>query len=75
MKLPPYVALGQVNVGSLHTVAWLTPIALFGAWAGYQLTKVVPEKLFFQLIEAALLILSLILLKDSLPKVWMLLYS
>lgn len=75
MKLPPYVALGQVNLGSLQTVVWLAPIALFGAWAGYQLTKVVPEKLFFQLIEAALLILSLILLKDSLPKVWVLLHA
>ncbi len=74
MKLPPYVALGQVNLGSLHNLAWLAPMSLLGAWAGYKLTKIVPEKLFFQLIEAALLILSIILLWESLPKVWALLH-
>ena len=75
MKLPPYVALGQVNLGSLQTVAWLIPIALFGAWAGYRLTQIVPEKLFFRLIEGALLLLSLILLKESAPQVWALLWG
>ena len=70
MKLPPYVALGQVNMGSLQTVAVLAPISLLGAWAGYRLTKIVPEKLFFRLIEGALFLLSLVLLKESLPSVW-----
>jgi uncharacterized protein len=74
MKLPPYVALGQVNFGSLGTAAWMAPMSLFGAWAGYRLTLIVPEKLFFRLVEGALLILSIVLLKDSLPKVWALLH-
>ena len=74
MKLPPYIALGQVNLGSLETVAWLTPMSLFGAWAGYKVTKVVPEKLFFRLVEIALLLLSILLITESLPKVIALLH-
>ena len=74
MKLPPYIALGQVNLTSLETVAWLIPMSLFGAWAGYRLTQVVPEKLFFRLVEAALFLLSLVLLKESLPGVLALLH-
>ncbi len=64
MKLPPYWFLGQINSGSLRTCAVLAPIALFGAWAGYRLTKVMPEKLFFRLVEIGLLILSLKLIYD-----------
>lgn len=75
MKLPPYIALGQVNMGSLQIVAWLAPIALFGAWAGYRLTRVVPEKLFFRLVEVALLVVSLLLVKESLPGVWALVHA
>lgn len=65
MKLPPYIALGQVNFSSLQTCAVLAPMALFGAWAGYQLTKIVPEKLFFRAIELALLVVSVLLMRES----------
>jgi uncharacterized membrane protein YfcA len=73
MKLPPYIALGQVSFNSLETVIWLVPLALFGAWAGYRLTQIVPEKLFFRLVEIALLIVSLLLVNESWPGVWALL--
>ena len=69
MKLPPYIALGQVNFNSLQTCAVLAPIALFGAWAGYRLTKIVPEKLFFRAVEVALFAVALLLLRESLPNV------
>jgi uncharacterized protein len=74
MKLPPYIALGQVSFNSLQTVIWLVPLALFGAWAGYKLTQILPEKLFYRLVEAALLIVSLLLVKESLPGVWALIH-
>lgn len=67
MKLPPYIALGQVNFGSLQICAVLAPIALFGAWAGYRLTSVVPEKLFFRAVEITLFIVALLLLRESVP--------
>lgn len=70
MKLPPYWMLGQVNVSSLETGIYLAPAAIFGAWAGYKLTGVLPEKLFFRAIELALLVVSVLLLKEALPPLW-----
>ena len=65
LKLPPYWALGQLNLTSLEVCAWLTPVALFGAFAGYYLTKKLPEVLFFRLVEVALFVLSIKLIWDS----------
>ena len=70
MKLPPYIALGQVNLGSLQICAVLAPLALFGAWAGYRLTTVVPEKLFFRAVEITLFLVALLLLDESVPHLW-----
>lgn len=70
MKLPPYIALGQVNFGSLQICVVLAPLALFGAWAGYRLTTVVPEKLFFRAVEIALFLVALLLLRESVPHLW-----
>lgn len=64
LKLPPYWLLGQINLSSLETCLVLAPVSLIGAWAGYRLTRVVPEKQFFRAVELALLILSLLLLWD-----------
>jgi uncharacterized protein len=65
LKLPPYWLLGQVNVGSLWTCAYLAPVALFGAWGGYRLTKILPEKTFFRWVEIALFLVSLKLIYDA----------
>ena len=64
MKVPPYVMAGQITLHSLSAILWLTPVALFGAWSGYRLTRVLPEKLFFAFVETALLLLSLKLIAD-----------
>jgi uncharacterized protein len=64
LKVPPYWLLGQMNVGSVKTCMMLSPIALFGAWAGYQITRLMPEKVFFRFVEVALLLLSLKLIYD-----------
>ncbi len=69
MKLPPYWALGQVNLGSVEQCLYLAPISLFGAWAGYKLTGVLPEKIFFRSIEVALLVVAALLLQESVPNV------
>ena len=66
LKLPPYWFLGQVTVGSLETCLYLAPIALFGAWAGFKLTILIPEKPFFKAVEIALLVISLKLIYDAL---------
>lgn len=66
LKLPPYWFLGQVNTGSLVTCLYLAPVALFGAWAGYHLTKILPEKIFFRAVEIALFMVSIKLIWDAL---------
>ena len=65
LKLPPYWFLGQVNLGSLETGLYLTPIALIGAFLGYRLTRIIPEAIFFRVVEAALFVLSLKLIYDG----------
>ena len=65
LKLPPYWFLGQVNVGSLKIAAMLAPIAIGGAYAGFRLTKILPEKAFFRIVEVALFLVSLKLIYDG----------
>ncbi len=69
-KLPPYMALGLMHWGDLAVAAWLVPAALLGAWAGYRLASIMPERLFFAVVEVALLLISVKLLWDSVPLVW-----
>ncbi len=69
IKLPPFLMLGTVNRDSLRVCLYLAPVALFGAWAGYKLTGVLPEKTFFRAVEIALFVLAVLLLKESLPPV------
>ena len=63
MKLPPYIALDLIAWTDLRTVAILTPMALFGAWFGYRMTTLIPQKAFFFLVELALLIISVNLIR------------
>jgi uncharacterized protein len=65
LKLPPYYFLGQINIGNLKIAAALTPVAIIGAFLGYQLTKVLPEKLFYRVIEVALFLVSIKLIWDA----------
>lgn len=64
-KIPPYWALGQLNAGSLEIAAALVPVAAAGAIAGIHLTRILPEKLFFELVRIALALISLKLVWDG----------
>lgn len=66
-KVPPYLALDLFDLHQLRQAAALTPIAVFGAWVGYRITQVLPERLFFFFVEAALLVLSLLLIRAGWP--------
>lgn len=68
VKVVPYWALGQFNPGNLELAALLSPLAIIGALVGYKLTAIIPEKLFFRLVEVALFILSVKLIYDALFK-------
>ena len=70
LKLPPYWILGQINVASLWDCIYLAPMALFGAWAGYKLTGILPEKMFYRTVELALVVIAYLLFKEALPPLW-----
>jgi uncharacterized membrane protein YfcA len=65
-KLPPYIALGFLHWDQTGTILALAPIALAGAWIGYRLTLIIPEKAFFLLVEGALLVISVLLIRAGL---------
>ncbi|NEY90764.1 sulfite exporter TauE/SafE family protein [Tabrizicola oligotrophica] len=66
IKLVPYWALGQFSPGNLKVAVLLMPAAAVAVFAGVKLVKIVPEKLFFQIITWALLGISLKLIWDGL---------
>ncbi|MFV0359934.1 sulfite exporter TauE/SafE family protein [Tropicimonas sp.] len=62
MKLPPFVLAGQITRESLSQAAWVAPFALLGAWTGARISRILPERIFFMVIEIALGVVSLKLL-------------
>ena len=65
IKLIPYYALGQLSVASLKVAAILAVPASVAVFAGVRLVKIIPEKLFFQLISWTLLAISIKLIWDG----------
>jgi uncharacterized protein len=65
LKLPPYLLLGQINMQSLTQGLYLAPVALFGSWVGFELTRRLPQSLFYRFVEVALFLVSLKLIYDS----------
>lgn len=65
VKLVPYYALGQLNVGNLKLAALLAVPAVIAVFAGVGLVKRMPEMLFFRLVIWALLLISLKLIWDG----------
>lgn len=66
VKLVPYWALGQFNTSNLEAAAILSPIAIGGALIGYKLTAIIPEGIFYRLVEVALFVISLKLISEAL---------
>ena len=65
IKLVPYYALGQLNIGNLEVALILMPVAAVSVFVGFRVVKVLPEKLFFQIISWALLAISVKLIWDG----------
>ena len=59
VKLPAYWSIGILSFDSLPIAVWLCVPAALAVFAGVQLVKWLPEKLFFKLVLWALLLLSL----------------
>jgi uncharacterized protein len=65
IKLIPYYLLGQITLHSLEKVLVLMPVAAVSVFAGVRVVKILPEKLFFQLVTWTLLLVSLKLVWDG----------
>jgi uncharacterized membrane protein YfcA len=62
MKLPAFILAGQITWDSVSQSVWLAPCALLGAWSGAQISRWLPEPIFFLFVEIALAIVSVKLL-------------
>lgn len=65
-KLPPYMQLRPYSVADLQAAAVLVPAALVGTVAGAWLTRRVPERWFFRLVQGTLFVVSCKLVVDGL---------
>jgi hypothetical protein len=65
VKFVPYTFLGIFSVDTLKADLVLVPFALLGTWLGVRAHKVVPERLFFGLTYALLLITGTKLIWDA----------
>ncbi|WP_116133463.1 sulfite exporter TauE/SafE family protein [Tropicimonas sp. IMCC34043] len=64
LKVPPFILAGQITWESFTQAIWLAPMALAGAWSGAAISRVLPERVFFLLVEIALAIVSVKLLYE-----------
>jgi uncharacterized membrane protein YfcA len=66
MKLLPYWALGQFSAENLAASALLVPIAVAGTFAGVWLVRVMPERVFYYIVQVMLFVVSIKLVADAL---------
>lgn len=64
MKLPPFFLAGQMDFSSVGQALWLAPFALLGAFSGARISRMLPEPVFYMIVEVALGIVSVLLLYD-----------
>ncbi|SHH45099.1 sulfite exporter TauE/SafE family protein [Cognatishimia maritima] len=64
LKVPPYILAGQITSQSTLQIAMVAPVALFGAWVGINISRRIPDQIFFVIVEVALAVVSLKLLYD-----------
>ena len=65
IKILPYYFLGQMNINTLKVASLLILPASVAVYLGYRLVKIIPEKLFFNIVSWALLLISLKLIWDG----------
>ncbi len=65
IKILPYYFLDQMNINTLKIASLLILPASAAVYLGYRLVKIIPEKLFFNIVSWALLLISLKLIWDG----------
>ena len=64
-KLVPYWELNSFGAVDPMLPLLALPVGILGTWVGAKLTRAMPDKLFFQLVQAALFLVSLKLIWDA----------
>ena len=63
-KLIPYWELGSFSAIDPKLPLLILPVGILGTWVGAKLTRIMPDKLFFGFVQAALFLVSLKLVWD-----------
>lgn len=66
VKLIPYWSLGQMSWATIQSSLILMPIGAIATFAGVKLTRIIPEALFFKVVQFALFLVSIRLIWESL---------
>ena len=66
IKLPLYINLSMTNIDSFKNSVILFPVALLGILIGYNLIKIIEEKLFYNILYTLIFVTSTKLLYDYL---------
>lgn len=65
VKLVPYWALGQFDASNLRTSVLLMPVAVGGALTGIRLVRVLPQRIYFGIVQVLLFLVSIKLIADA----------
>jgi uncharacterized membrane protein YfcA len=65
IKVPPYLALGQLTAENLVTSAALFPVAVASTWAGVLLVRRVADERFYLVVYTLLVVVGLKLVRDG----------
>ena len=66
IKLPFYIKLSMVSIETFKQSMMLFPLAIIGIYVGYQILKIINEKLFYNIIYMLILFSSSKLIYDFL---------
>jgi uncharacterized membrane protein YfcA len=65
IKVPPYIALGQLTAENLATAGALFPVAIGSTWAGVWLVRRVSGERFYTLVYILLVLVGTKLIVDG----------
>jgi len=65
IKVPGYVALGQLSRTELVASAWLLPLALANTWGGVHLVRRVDPRRFYALVYVLMVVVGIKLIADD----------
>lgn len=66
LKVPPFILAGQITWDSAAQAIWLAPFALAGARSGAYVSRILPDRVFFLIVEIALAVVSFKLIYEVL---------